>query len=145
MSSRRESWTDIFRALGQAFFEVARAELEVLQEQWKRWGTKAGIAIALATVAATLLLVYLPGLLTFALIDGLHAAFGWPWWGATLAVAGLVVLVSAIMVGIGWLLLKREENPITATSQRLADHRAWWHDNLLDDSRKLRGETSDED
>ena len=141
MADARDSWFDIFRALGQAFVEVLKAELGVLGEQWKRWGTKAAIALGLSLLAAILVLVYLPGLLIFALIDGLHAAGGWPLWGAALAVAVGLALVAGTLVLVGYFLLKSEADPINAYKARMADHLTWWSSKVLEEgATQLEGE-----
>lgn len=144
MSDQRESWVDVFRALGEAFVDVVRAEIEVLAEQWKRWGTKAGIAVGLSILALVLLVVYLPGLLIFAAIDALHETAGWPLWGSALAVAGLAFLVAALLLGIGYLLLRKEENPMVAAKGRLADHKTWWQDKMLGPEHRLPEGEDDE-
>lgn len=132
MATPRDSWFDIFRALGQAFFDVLRAEMDVLAEQWKRWGARAAIAAGLAALALVLVIVYLPGLLIFALIDGLHTAGGWPLWGAALGVALAITLVAMALVLVGWVFVRNEQLPHKAAASRFEDHLGWWRSKMLE-------------
>ena len=142
--SRRDSWQDTFRALGQAMIDVLRAELAVIQETWQRSAMEAGKAAAIFAVVAYLGLVCLPTLLIFALVTGLHGGLGWPLWASALAVAGLVILVAAMLAGIAlYLLRSRFESPVATVQHRFADHRAWWSDRILGDG-TTEGEVDDE-
>ncbi len=134
MANRRDSWQEAFTALGQALIEVLRAELAVVAEVWKRSGRELGIALGVLALAAYLALVCLPALLIFAAVVGLEAGLGWPLWGAALAVAGLVVLVIAILaLVVRQRLAKRFESPVATVQHRLADHTAWWSERILNE------------
>ena len=145
MPSRRETWVELFRGLGQALIAEWRAELDVLVEHWKQWGGRAAVTAGLAAVAAVLLIVYLPGLLIFALVAGLESAGGLPLWGAALVVAGAVVLVAALLAGVGWLLLRKHQHPVAAAKSRYQDHLEWWRSRMLEGGDRHLGEGATDD
>ncbi len=138
MANRRDTWRDAFSALGQALVEVLRAELAVVAEAWKRSGRELGVALGVLAVAAYLALICLPSLFIFAAVVGLEAGLGWPLWAAALAVAGLVMVVIAVLaLVVKHRLVRRFENPVATVQHRLADHKAWWSDRILNDEKTL--------
>lgn len=139
MATSRDSWIEIFRALGQAFLDVVRAEVDLLAEQWKRWGAKAAIAAGLTALALVLVLIYLPGLLIFALIEGLHSTTELSLWGATLLVAVLITVLAMLLAGAGFLIVRSEKQPFAAAKGRFDDHLDWWRSKMLEGPAELEG------
>lgn len=144
MGSQRESWQQTFRALGESLIGVLQAELAVVVETWKRSGKELAKVAGLAGAAAVLSLICLPPLLVLALLSGLIELTGWPLWGAALAVAGVVVLVASILGWIAVRVLKhRFESPVATVQHQLSDHRAWWGERVLTDSKGKQGDVDE--
>ncbi len=130
MNDRRASWLEAFQALGEAFFGVLSAELEVISAQTRgslRW---LAIALGLVAVAMTFLAVILPMLLIFAVVAALQPWLGWL--GAALAAAAIALVLGTVLVLAARLVLvKRFENPVAAAGQRFGDHLGWLNEKVL--------------
>lgn len=122
----RTTWLGAFRALGDAVLDLVRAEVKALFEEWKRAGIE--LAKILGIVFGILLIcVYLPFLVLFAAVDGVAAWWGWPLWGAALAVLGFAVLFLALLGGIiAWIWNRRLVGPSVSLQRRLDGHNEWW-------------------
>ena len=81
MARRRDSWLEMVRALGEAFFEVVRAELAVVRETVKAWGKSWGVALGIAALLL-FVLFWVLGLLAVAVVHGLMAWRGLALWQA---------------------------------------------------------------
>jgi hypothetical protein len=92
------------RALNQAS-EVYHSTVELAKAQASKGAAKLALSLGLLGAGLVVALGVLP-LLLLALVWGLVAA-GLPAWGAYLIVAGVAVLLAAIMVLIGVRLIKR--------------------------------------
>lgn len=135
--ARREGWTDLFRALGEAVLGVLQAEVAVLGEDWKETGKRVGVAAALGAVAFAFLVgVVLVGL--YASVHLLQALSEWPLWkaGFVITLAG-VALICTLLATAWFGFLRKLENPITAAQRRLGDHVAWWQQQFTDEDRQL--------
>lgn len=130
MSGRRESWIETFRALGEAFFEVLRAELALLLQSWKVWG-RSWLIVALLAAAVLGLLFWLLGLLAVAVVHGFMVGLGLQLWQSALLTAGLLLLLIAAAAIAGYVLARRFENPAAAARHRLDDHRTWLRERVL--------------
>ena len=128
------AWLDQLRALGAAFLEVLRAEIEALREDVTLSARRLGIALALFAVAAAVAF-WLLGVLLFALVAVL--AIWLPLWGAALVLVGLLALVTAALGWAAMRRLRRFEGPATTVRRRLGDHLDWWQQSLLRDERPV--------
>lgn len=130
MIRRRESWGDSLRGLTGSFADVVRAELALLAIDYRRWGKRLGIAAALG-LAAGWIALWCSVLLLYTLVRALETALDLNAWQAPLLAAGLALLVALILVGIGWLLVRRLGSPGSAFRRRFDEHRAWWRHQVL--------------
>lgn len=120
------------RGIGEAYLGLLRAELGVLLGRFKRTAIGAGKAAALGAGALYLLLLCVPALLIFALVDLLSSKLGWPYWQSALAVVGAVMLVILVLALLARRIWVREvESPAISVQRRLDDHRGWWHERLM--------------
>jgi len=127
---QRESWLDLFRALGEALLDVLRAELAVVWEHWRIWGRNWLVAAALFAVVL-FLTFWLSGLLVVAVVHGIMAGFDLELWQAALLTAAALVLLMTAIAGVGWLLAKRPENPVATVRRQLDEHRTWLDGKIL--------------
>jgi putative superfamily III holin-X len=125
-----QGWIELFRSLGQALFEVARAEAQALGEDFRRSGIHLARGLALLGGAAAVGF-WTAGLLLFALIAVLMI-----WlqpWAAALIVAGLFVATAGLLAALGLRQLRRLESPAASVRRRVSDHLEWWQTRLLAD------------
>lgn len=136
MAEERISWVAVFQSIGQAMVGVLKAELEVLTEQWKHWGSRLGVVIGFFAVSGVILasaVLLLPYFLT-AVVK--HFT-GWSWAGSSGLVLGIVVLVAGILGAVGYLRLRALDDPIGMTRERLDDHMVWWRSGILESRPEL--------
>ena len=143
-SNPRDSWRDVFRAAGDAFLEVLRAEWAVVVEHWKESGLRLGVLAGLAGVSF-FLLFWLSGLVTMGLVDLLRSLFGWQLWQSAFAVALGIVLFIALLGLVGWIVARRLENPVSAFTQRVQNHYDWWQEAILGEDRQLAASSAGAD
>ena len=136
MKRRRESWLEVFRSLGEAFFEVLRAELGVLSEHWKRAGAHLAIVVGLFVTAFGLLAVG-GTLAIYTTVALVHELTGWSWGRSGGVVTLTVLLLAALLATIGYWRLQRIESPAMAFKDRLDDHVDWWKAGVLRDDNAL--------
>lgn len=140
--SRRSSWVGALRALGDAIFDLLRAEIDALLAEWKKAGFELAKILAIA-FGVLLIFVYLPFLVLFALVHGVATWWGWPLWGAALAVLGFAVLVMALLGAIAaWIWKRRLVGPTVSLQRRLDGHSEWWQRRVFLERQSL--EASDE-
>lgn len=141
----RITWIGAFRALGDAVFDLVRAEVSALFREWKRAGIE--LAKILAIVLGVLVICfYLPFLVLFALVDGVAVWWGWPMWGAALAVFGFAVLIIAALGAVAaWIWNRRLVGPTVSLQRRLDDHRDWWQRRIYLEREALGSMAGDED
>jgi hypothetical protein len=108
-----QGWIELFRSLGQALFEVLRAEARALGEDFRRSGGELARGLALLGGAAALGFWTLGALILALIVTALFA-------GA----AGLLAL-------LGIRRLRRFESPAESIRQRVSDHLDWWNHRLL--------------
>ncbi|HEY0511273.1 MAG TPA: phage holin family protein [Thermoanaerobaculia bacterium] len=125
---------DLVRSLGEALLEVWRAELGTLQEDFERSGRNLGMALGLFGAAA-MLLFWIVGLVLFVLVSLLHVWL--PWWGASLVVLALFVIVAAVLARFGLGRMRRVESPVETVRRRVDSHLDWWQHNLLAQAKTL--------
>lgn len=123
-----QGWIELFRSLGQALFEVLRAEARALGEDFRRSGGELARGLALLGGAAALGFWTL-GALILALIAVL--AIWLPPWAAALIVTVLFAGAAGLLALLGMRRLRRLESPAESIRQRVSDHLDWWHHRLL--------------
>lgn len=123
-----QGWIELFRSLGQALFEVLRAEARALGEDFRRSGAELARGLALLGGAAALGFWTL-GALVLALIAVL--AIWLPPWAAGLIVTALFAGAAGLLALLGIRRLQRLESPAESIRQRASDHLDWWNHRLL--------------
>ena len=123
-----QGWIELFRSLGQALFEVLRAEARALGEDFRRSGAELARGLALLGGAAALGFWTL-GALILALIAVL--AIWLPPWAAALIVTALFAGAAGLLGLLGIRRLQRFESPAESIRQRVSDHLDWWNHRLL--------------
>ena len=123
-----QGWIELFRSLGQALFEVLRAEARALGEDFRRSGGELARGLALLGGAAALGFWTL-GVLVLALIAVL--AIWLPPWAAALIVTALFAGAAGLLAMLGIRRLRRLESPAESIRQRVSDHLDWWNRRLL--------------
>jgi uncharacterized membrane protein YqjE len=121
-------WIALFRSLGEALLGVVRAELAALQADLARSGRQVGVALLLFGGVAALTFWFV-GLLIFTVVVALDI-----WlelWAAALWVLIAMALVGGALGVLGWLRLKKAENPLESARRRFDDHLDWWQNRLL--------------
>ena len=121
-------WIEMFRSLGQSLLGVLRAEVEALQEDFRRSGRHLTVGAGLL-FAAVAILFWTAGLLLFVLITVL--AIWLPIWAAALIVLGIAATVAGVLVALGLRQLRQLESPIDNVKRRVSDHLDWWQNGLL--------------
>ncbi|HEV3073430.1 MAG TPA: phage holin family protein [Thermoanaerobaculia bacterium] len=123
-----QGWIELFRSLGQALFEVLRAEARALGEDFRRSGAELARGLALLGGAAALGFWTL-GALVLTLIAVL--AIWLPPWAAALIVTALFASAAGLLALLGIRRLQRFESPAESIRQRVSDHLDWWNHRLL--------------
>jgi Putative Actinobacterial Holin-X, holin superfamily III len=123
-----QGWIELFRSLGQALFDVLRAEARALGEDFRRSGGELARGLALLGGAAALGFWTL-GVLVLALIAVL--AIWLPPWAAALIVTALFAGAAGLLAMLGIRRLRRLESPAESIRQRVSDHLDWWNRGLL--------------
>jgi hypothetical protein len=123
-----QGWIELFRSLGQALFEVLRAEARALGEDFRRSGAELARALALLGGAAALGFWTL-GALLLALIA--VVAIWLPPWAAALIVTALFAGAAGVLALLAIRRLRRLESPAESIRQRVSDHLDWWNHRLL--------------
>ncbi|HLX09007.1 MAG TPA: phage holin family protein [Thermoanaerobaculia bacterium] len=123
-----QGWIELFRSLGQALFEVLRAEAQALGDDFRRSGRQLLLALALLGAAAAIGF-WTVGVVVLTLIAVLMIWL--PAWAAALIVLALFVAVAGLLATLGVLRLRRLESPAESIRRRVADHLDWWEHRLL--------------
>ncbi|MBV8199103.1 MAG: phage holin family protein [Acidobacteria bacterium] len=121
-------WIELFRSLGQALFEVLRAEAGALGQDLRRSGGQLLRGLALFGGAAAVGFWTL-GVLMLALVAVL--AIWLKPWAAALIVAGVFAGTAGLLAALGWRQLRRLETPAASIRRRVEDHLDWWQHRLL--------------
>jgi|SRR5579864_4186541 len=132
-------WIELFRSLGQALFEVLRAEAEALGEDLRRSGSQLLRGLVLFGGAAAVGFWTL-GVLVAALVAVL--AIWLPAWAAALIVTALFAGTAGLLAALGWRQLRRLETPAASIRRRVEDHLDWWQHGLLAEPESLPGEAN---
>lgn len=93
------------------------------------WGKRFGIALLLL-LGALALGFWLLALLVALLVALL--AIWLPVWGATLATAGILLLVIGGLGLVGWKRMQALEGPLERVRRRWRDHVDWWQERVFD-------------
>ena len=135
----RETWADLFRALGESVLEVLKAEFAVLGEDWKDAGKKIGILLALVIISLGIVVAIIQ-VGFYASLHAFAAVFEWPLWLAGFVVCGIGLLIIAIIGTIAYFAIVRKlESPVASAQQRMGDHFAWWQQQFFADEQSLGG------
>lgn len=137
MSDERNTWAELFQTLGQSVVSVLKAEVEVLAVQWKHWGARVGVVVGLFAASAVVLasaLMLMPYFLT-ALVKYIS---GWSWMASSGLILLVVVSLALTLGGVGYWRLKRLDNPVVMTQERVDDHLGWWKSGLMGSSPELK-------
>jgi hypothetical protein len=118
------------QSLGQSAVEVVRAEVHSLLDDFQHTGRGLTIVLALAT-AALILTFWATGVGTAALVALI--ALRLPVWAAAGIVFLALMLAAGILLGWGWLKLKKLETPSQTVRRHVDDHLGWWSGQLVDD------------
>jgi hypothetical protein len=135
-------WIELFRSLGQALFEVLRAEAEALGADLRRSGGQLLRGLALFGGAAAVGFWTL-GVLVLTLIAVL--AIWLPPWAAALIVTALFAGTAGLLAVLGWRQLRQLETPAASIRRRLDDHLDWWQNRLLAEPALAAPETPETD
>jgi Putative Actinobacterial Holin-X, holin superfamily III len=123
-----QGWIELFRSLGEALFEVLRAEAEALGEDFRRSGRDLARALALLGGAAAV------GFWTLGVVVAALVAVLAIWlqpWAAALIAAAIFAAVAGLLAALGLRRLRRLESPAESVRRRVSDHVAWWRTRLL--------------
>lgn len=126
------SWMEQFRALGQSYLDLVRAEWDQLLAELMVSARKLGIGSALL-IAAGMVAFWFVAVLTFFLIT--LVAIWLPLWASSGIVLLILLLLMGILAGIGISRLKAIENPADTVGRRWDDHLDWWENRLLAEER----------
>lgn len=115
------------RELAGDVLSLLDAEVVAARGELAAGGKRAGKALALFGAAASIL-IWLPAILGYVLVRTL--AQWMPDWAAGLVVLLFFVLVAGVLATIGWLWLRRVENPLDTITRRLREHLRWWREEV---------------
>lgn len=136
MRRRPSHWFDLLTSLGEAGWELARAEVRVVSAEVEQAGRKLVGALLLILVAL-FALFWAIGVLAMVLTE--VAALWLPRWGAALVVLGLFVLVGGILALVARRRVRSIEPPAETVKRRLHEHRGWWDRKIAISSRSPAG------
>ena len=128
------AWLEMFRSLGQALFEVWKAELAELGAELGKSGKHLGKAIAAFVVVAFVFFWFVAATYYFfvQVLDiwlPMWAAAGIPWL--------LMLLLMAAAGGWGYLQLKKFDNPAETVRRRVDEHKEWWNERMLPPEKRV--------
>ncbi len=122
------AWVELFRALGQSFLDLLRAEWDQLLRELGVSAKKLGIGVALLA-GAGMVAFWFVAVLAFFLI--MVIAIWLPVWASAGIALVVLLLVMAVLAGLGWSRLKSIENPVDTVGRRWDDHLDWWENGLM--------------
>lgn len=128
------AWLEMFRSLGQALFEVWKAELAELGTELGKSGKHLGKAIAAFVVVAFVLFWAVMALYIF--IVALFTKLLGPVWATGLGLL-IFVLVMAALGLWGYLQLKKFDNPAETVRRRVDEHKEWWNERMLPPEKRV--------
>ncbi|MDH3403215.1 MAG: phage holin family protein [Acidobacteriota bacterium] len=121
-------WTESARAVGAALLTVWRAEVEALRQDFARSGRELRAGVVLAAVAAGIGF-WTIGLGLWAGVEAL--ALRLPRWAAAVAVFGVGVLATAVLVLLAGRRLRSIETPLRLVKRRGREHVEWWQEAVM--------------
>jgi len=124
---RDRSWAGSFQKIGRALSELMRAEVDELGRDLKASRSKLKRALLFAG-ASLFLAFWLLAILLYAAVE--FAAIWLPRWGAALAVAGVLVLVIAVLLLLFRSVARQLDSPVRTVKRRVEDHFLWWNDTI---------------
>ena len=133
----RETWSESVHALGRAVLDLIKVEVQAATRDFKVFFVQVGKLLAVAALML-LVLVYVPFVVLFTLLDGIAGWTGYPYWAAGLILLGLILLFMGLVGAVAYVVIVRKmENPVDTVQRRLDDHRGWWRHEILDEPRRL--------
>lgn len=120
--SRRSRWRRSLLSVGRASVDLVGAELGALAEDLKSSGRVLSRSLVLLLLAAFFLFWALGALVCVAIVV---LALWLPLWGAALAVLGALLVLTAMLGGLGWRRIRRLETPARTVKRRVANHALW--------------------
>jgi len=122
-----EGWIVLSRELTADLLDLADAEIGEAREEIGAVLRRAGGAVALIG-GAFVLLFWVLAMVAYTLVAILSVWL--PAWAAGLIVTTFFLLVAAALAGIGYLRLKKLENPFDIIMRRSQEHIAWWRNQV---------------
>jgi hypothetical protein len=122
------TWTDLFRALGDAFSLLMTSEVEALRDDLAASRRKFVNALVLASFAVFVFFWGI-GAATIAVFEGFSTVF--PRWLAALFVLLLLLLIGAILWRVAMNRFRSIDSPLATAQRRLEDHLEWWQNDIL--------------
>ncbi|MDY7094498.1 MAG: phage holin family protein [Acidobacteriota bacterium] len=118
------------QSLGQSVVEVVRAEVHSLLDDFQHTGRGLTMVLALAT-AALILIFWAAGVGTAALVALIAVRL--PVWAAAGIVFLVLMLSAGILLGWGWMKMKKLETPTQTVRRHVDDHLGWWRGQLVEE------------
>ena len=123
------SWTDLLRALGEAFSAVLSSEAQALRQDFAASRRKLVGTLVVAGLAF-FVLFWAVGAAGISILEALSLVL--PRW-----LSALIVLIVLLCVGgvLGMLAKRRFasiESPVDTVERRIANHVDWWQQSILD-------------
>lgn len=116
-------WSDLLAPLGQAGFDLVRAEYGVVSSEIRGSGRTLVKALALLLVGL-FALFWAIGAIALVLVE--IGSLWLPRWVAALGVFGLFLLVGLIFAIVARRSLRHIERPTETVRRRMQEHRDWW-------------------
>lgn len=126
--AKGKSFLSLITDVPHLISQLIRAEIELLKAELVSKLKAVGIGLGLFVISLSLILLALL-LLIFAGVFALSLVL--PLWGATLVVAGVVILVAIVVAGIGAAVMSRSKSPLPNETV----------ESIREDIRVIRGDT----
>ena len=134
------SWTNLFRALGEAFSLLVTSEVVALREDLAASRRKFLNALAFASIAVFVFFWGI-GAAAIAVFEGFSIVF--PRWLAALFLLLLLLLIGAVLWRVAMNRFRSIDSPLATVQRRLEDHLEWWQSQILaQDSRSTQSSES---
>jgi uncharacterized membrane protein YqjE len=134
-------WSSSLQALGVAFGDLVRAELDALGEDLSHSGRRLGSALLLLA-GALFALFWALGLAVYLAVEVAHLWLSR--WAAAAVVLAVVLLLLSLLALVGWRRLQSLESPAVTFRRRWQGHRRWWLDQFpaADESADRQGDVA---
>lgn len=133
-------WSEVLTPLGEAGWQLARAEYRALSSEVRNAGRKL-LAALLLLMAALFALFWAIGALALVVFEA--ASLWLPRWGSSLVVLGLFLLTGAVVALVARRKLRSIEPPAETVKRRMSEHREWWERRIASPRRRSQVRNSD--